>query len=227
MELFETAGDSIKAVTDFAGRSVHSQSHHWCTPPQYVEAVKRVFGGEIELDPCSNRESVVRAKCEFMLPETDGLVQEWDFPSIYVNPPYGADRARGTTIRDWLAKCSFSRTEYGAQVIALVPVATNTSHWKKYVFGAADAVCFLYDTRLRFLVNGSTDNKGAPMACAMIYWGDNFPVFESVFNEFGAVVSLESLKKIRQTARQKSRTREIFLFDFDSLKPQRRSAVAS
>lgn len=84
-----------KASTDFAGRSVHSQSHHWCTPPQYVAAVKRVFGGEIGLDPCSNHESVVNAKCEFMLPETDGLAEEWNFPSIYVNPPYGADRARG------------------------------------------------------------------------------------------------------------------------------------
>ena len=202
--------DLFKPITDFAGRSVHSQSHHWCTPPQYVMAVKRVFGGDIELDPCSNSESVVNAKCEFMLPDTDGLEQEWNYKSIYVNPPYGADRTRGTTIRNWLAKCAFSRTEYGSQIIALVPVATNTSHWKKYVFGAADAVCFLYDTRLRFLVNGNTDNKGAPMACAMIYWGDDFPGFESVFGEFGAVLSLASLKKDPQ----EREPREMTLFDF-------------
>lgn len=226
MDLFDATAGLVRANTDFAGRSVHSQSHHWCTPPQYVAAVKRVFGGEIELDPCSNQESVVHAKCAFALPETDGLAQEWNFPSIYVNPPYGADRSRGTTIRDWLAKCASSRTEYGAQVIALVPVATNTSHWKKYVFGAADAVCFLYDTRLRFLVNGSTDNKGAPMACAMIYWGDDFSAFESVFNEFGAVVSLESLKKARQHSKRRPKPKEMLLFDFKSLKPQvRRLAV--
>lgn len=215
MDLFEIATDTkapidAKFVTDFAGRSVHSQSQHWCTPPQYVAAVKRVFGGEIELDPCSNSESVVRAKHEFMLPVKDGLEQEWNYGSIYVNPPYGADRARGTTIRDWLAKCAYSRTAYGSQVIALVPVATNTSHWKKYVFGAADAVCFLYDTRLRFLVNGSTDNKGAPMACAMIYWGDDFSGFEAVFSEFGAVLSLAALKE----KRQQSKSREMTLFDF-------------
>ena len=226
MDLFEASANSIKAVTDFAGRSVHSQSHHWCTPPQYVAAVKRVFGGEIELDPCSNPESVVNAKCEFMLPEIDGLAQEWNFPSIYVNPPYGADRARGTTIRDWFAKCVASRTEYGAQVIALVPVATNTTHWKKYVFGAADAVCFLYDTRLRFLVNGNTDNKGAPMACAMVYWGDDFSAFESVFNAFGAVVSLETLKTSPKNTRKKQQPREMFLFDFNGIKPERKRAAA-
>ncbi len=39
---------------------------------------------------------------------------------------------------------------YGAEIIALVPVATNTAYWKKYVFDEADSVCFLYDTRLRF-----------------------------------------------------------------------------
>ena len=215
MDLFDIATDTkystdAKAVTDFAGRSVHSQSQHWCTPPQYVTAVKRVFGGEIELDPCSNSESIVRAKHEFKLPDTNGLEQEWNYGSIYVNPPYGADRARGTTIRNWLAKCACSRETYGAQVIALVPVATNTLHWKKYVFGSADAVCFLYDTRLRFLVNGSTDNKGAPMACAMIYWGDDYQGFEAVFSEFGAVLSLAALK---DNERQK-RTREMTLFDF-------------
>ena len=182
--------EQTKSITDFAGRSVNSQSQHWCTPPKYVEAVKRVFGGEIELDPCSNKDSIVNAK-------TDGLHQEWNFKTIYMNPPYGADRERGTTIKDWLSKCSYTHKVYESEIIALVPVATNTTHWKQFVFGEADAVCFLYDTRLRFLVDGSTDNKGAPMACAMIYWGDNISSFETVFQEFGAVVSLENLKKMK------------------------------
>ena len=179
--------EQTKSITDFAGRSVNSQSQHWCTPPKYVDAVKRVFGGEIELDPCSNKDSIVNAKTEYRLPETDGLHQEWNFKTIYMNPPYGADRERGTTIKDWLSKCSYTHKVYESEIIALVPVATNTTHWKQ----------FLYDTRLRFLVDGSTDNKGAPMACAMIYWGDNISSFETVFQEFGAVVSLENLKKMK------------------------------
>lgn len=54
-----------------------------------------------------------------------------------------------------------------AQVIALIPVATNTRHWKESVFTRARAVCFLADTRLRFLEAGQDLGKGAPMACAM------------------------------------------------------------
>ena len=84
---------------------------------------------------------------------------------------------------------------FGSEILALVPVATNTGHWKKYVFGKACALCFLYDTRLKFLVNGENGGKGAPMSCAMIYWGDDFDRFRSVFQQFGAVVSLKDLQK--------------------------------
>lgn len=116
-----------------------------------MEAVKRLWGGRIALDPCSNEWSIVNADTEFRLPEKDGLGEKWDFKTIYVNPPYGADREHGTTIKHWLYKCAHAFKVHDAEVLALVPVATNTSHWKEYVWGRASAVCFLYNTRLRFL----------------------------------------------------------------------------
>jgi hypothetical protein len=177
-----------------AGRTVNSQSVDWCTPRKYVDAVKRVFGGKIALDPCSNEWSIVDAENEYNLPEHDGLRETWNFPTIYVNPPYGADKERGTTIRHWLYKCADAHKRYGAEVLALVPVATNTRHWKEHVWGQATAICFLYDTRLRFLVEGKDGGKGAPMSCAMIYWNKNIETFFDVFNEFGAVVDLRPLQ---------------------------------
>jgi len=182
-----------KAKTDFAGRSVYSQSKDWCTPPKYVKAVKDVFEGIIELDPCSNTNSIVKANKEFILPKKDGLSEEWNYKTIYINPPYGADRERGTTIKNWLHKCADTHKKYGSEIIALIPVATNTAHWKHYIFGKASAICFLYDTRLKFLVNGNTENKGAPMACCMVYWGANTGKFREVFSQFGAVVNIEDL----------------------------------
>ena len=185
-----------------AGRTVIGQSRDWGTPEKYVRAVKRVFGGEIDLDPCSNRFSVVRAKVEYRLP-TDGLRESWKFSRIYVNPPYGSDTERGTRIRDWLARCAEAHENHASEVLALVPVATNTSHWKDYVWGAASAVAFLYDTRLKFLVNGSEDNKGAPMSCAMVYWGGKLALFQSTFLEHGAVVDVRELHgKTRVAGRQ-------------------------
>ncbi len=177
-----------------AGRKIVGQSTDWGTPKKYVDAVREVFGGSINLDPCSNRFSIVHADTEYSLPTHDGLRESWDFATVYVNPPYGLDQERGRRISDWLRKCEEAHKLHGAEVIALVPVATNTGHWKRYIYGKATAICFLYDTRLRFLVNGKDSGKGAPMSCAMIYWGTNFERFSEVFLPFGAVVSLENLK---------------------------------
>ena len=65
-----------------AGRSINTQSQSWGTPHKYVEAVKKVFGGQIDLDPCSNEYLVVNAKVEYLLPEKDGLVGSWNYSAM-------------------------------------------------------------------------------------------------------------------------------------------------
>lgn len=178
-----------------AGRTVNTQSQSWGTPIKYVKAVKEFFGGTISLDPCSNEYSIVHAENEFRLPLKDGLHERWNYSTIYVNPPYGSDKERGTTIKSWLAKCAIANEKYGSEVLALIPVATNTGHWKQSVFGRARAICFLYDTRLKFLENGLDVGKGAPMSCAIVYWGNNYSKFFDIFIEYGAVVDISNLQK--------------------------------
>lgn len=171
-----------------AGRTIISQSQSWCTPKIYVDAIREFFGGVIDLDPCSNEYSIVEASVEYK-PPMDAFQLSWDYPRIFVNPPYGSDRHQGTSIRDWLRLCWEARQK-GSEVLALIPVATNTSHWKRFVWGKATSISFLADTRLKFLKNGQEDKKGAPMACAIIYWGNDPDRFSSIFAKFGAVVSL-------------------------------------
>lgn len=163
--------------------------------------------------PRSNKFSIVHAEVEYILPKHDGLRESWDFPTIYVNPPYGLDAERGRTIKDWLRKCEEAHRLNGAEVLALVPVATNTGHWKKYIFGRATAICFLYDTRLRFLENGEDSGKGAPMSCAMVYWGKKIDRFSEIFMPFGAVLGLEHLKDVSiGHAHAKDKTQHRFEF---------------
>jgi hypothetical protein len=176
-----------------AGRTINTLSQSWGTPQKYVLAVKRMFGGGIDLDPCSNEFSIVGARAEYKLPEHDGLKESWNFQTIFVNPPYGIDKERGTTIKNWLCACSDAHSKYNSEVLALVPIAANTAHWKRFVFTKAIAICFLYDTRLKFLENGQDTGKGAPMACAMIYWGTDYQRFYDVFIEYGAVVNVSNL----------------------------------
>ena len=88
-----------------AGRKNTDTKQDWSTPENYVKSIRAVLGGRIDLDPCSNEFSVVNAKTEYRLPK-NGLMESWDFSTIYVNPPYGADREAGTTIRHWLGACA-------------------------------------------------------------------------------------------------------------------------
>lgn len=184
-----------------AGRAINTKSQSWGTPLKYVNAVKSFFDGVISLDPCSNEYSIVHAQTEFILPMDDGLEKDWNYPTIYVNPPYGIDKKRRTNIKDWLVKCVITHRDYASEILALIPVATNTSHWKKCIFGQAAAICFLYDTRLKFLENGQDCGKGAPMACAMIYWGEQYEKFLNLFSQYGAVVDIRNLRQLNDTHR--------------------------
>ena len=169
-----------------AGRKSTYNKTDWNTPKKYVRAVLDVFG-EIDLDPCSNIESIVPAKIKYILPK-DGLKEQWNHKRIYVNPPFGRGLNK-TTIYDWISRCYLS-SKNGSDVVSLIPVATNTRHWKDFVF-KSNIICFLSDTRLRFRINGSENNKGASMACAMVYWGGDKLKFKNVFDAYGFCVEIK------------------------------------
>lgn len=173
-----------------AGRTVNSGSIHWCTPEKYVKLINKFFNYNIELDPCSNEESIVNANTKFIYPFKNGLLEEWNYHNIYVNPPYGRCKDTNTSIKHWFKKCYESNNIYKSEIIALVPVATNTSHWKEYVYNKASSICFLYDTRLKFRINGDENNKGCPMACCIIYWGSDLDRFNKIFNKCGYCVNI-------------------------------------
>ncbi len=173
-----------------AGRQALSETKDWCTPPNLLNSVRKVFGGQIDLDPCSNRHSIVDARVQYLLPADDGLQNSWDYQTIFVNPPYGSDRERGTRIRHWFDRIA-QAAKAGAEVIALVPVATNTGHWKQFVYPVATAICFLYEPRVRFYIGGVEDPKGAPMSCAIIYYGQHLGRFANEFRQHGAVIPLD------------------------------------
>lgn len=66
-----------------------STSVKWCSPQWIVDAAREVMGS-IELDPCGNPDSLVNATTTFQLPETDGLLQDWNqYTTIYQNSPFG------------------------------------------------------------------------------------------------------------------------------------------
>lgn len=175
-----------------AGRQIITTIKDYCTPKNYVDSINEFFYDNIELDPCWNQYSLIKAKQKYSLPDNNGLKCSWNYKTIYVNPPYGIDKENNTKIKDWLKICVYAHLNYNSEIIALIPVATNTSHWKECVFNQASSICFCYDTRMKFGINGSEKNKGSPMACALIYWGNNNDRFRETFSKFGFICSITS-----------------------------------
>ena len=169
-----------------AGRKSIQNKQDWNTPIKYANAIHKFFNFQLEFDPCSNLESIIESKYKCILP-VDGLKEKWNFKTIYINPPYGRDIERKTTIKNWIKKAYESHQKYLSEILMLIPVATNTSHWKEYIFGKS-SICFLFDTRLVFRINGKEKNKGSPMACAIIYFGNDFQRFKNIFSEFGFMI---------------------------------------
>lgn len=167
-----------------AGRSTISSSQCWNTPPNIAELVHKFF--VVKLDPCSNEHSIIQAENRYILP-TNGLKESWEYENIFINPPYGRDKERKTSIKDWFRKAIEAHSK-GSEIVMLVPVATNTTHWKEYVFNKATSICFISEPRVKFLIDGQLNTKGAPMACCVIYYGKHSQKFEEVFKELGNIV---------------------------------------
>jgi len=168
------------------GRKITQNKQTWNTPKKYADLIHLFFENNLDLDPCSNGDSIIDARKKIILPQ-DGLKIDWNFSTIYINPPYGRDYERKTTIKHWIEKAYASNSMFDSEILMLIPVSTNTSHWKNFIFGKAK-ICFLKETRLVFRINGLEENKGSPMACAMIYYGSNFNKFKNAFMSFGYCV---------------------------------------
>jgi len=165
-----------------AGRKNISEKKDWNTPPKYVKLIEEFFG-EIELDPCSNDGSMINATIKYILP-TNGLLESWNYKKIFINPPYGRDVENKTSIYDWIKK-GVDVNKNGSELLYLIPVATNTRHFKDLIFKYACGICFLNDTRLKFWSEGKEDKKGAPMSCCIVYFGDDYKRFEKIFGNNG------------------------------------------
>jgi hypothetical protein len=164
-----------------AGRNSITEKKDWCTPPKYIELINKMLG-EIDLDPCSNKYSLIDAKVKYILP-TNGLTESWNYKKIFVNPPYGRN-TDGTSIYDWIFK-GVESYKNGNELLYLIPVATNTKHFKELIFKHAKGICFLNDTRLKFWSEGKEDKKGAPMSCCMVYFGNDYDKFQDIFENVG------------------------------------------
>ena len=177
MPTFRHTSAAAKEILAKKGKhAVHfsSESDEHNTPREIVEAILRVFGGRIGLDPCSNRgDPNVPADKHFTV-DGNGLEQPWIAPSVYMNPPYGRE------IGAWTGKL---RAELEAgntpEAISLLPARTDAQWWIEY---EPPVACFV-EGRLHF----SESKNGAPFPSAVVYHGDRPEDFAREFHRYGHI----------------------------------------
>jgi len=116
--------------------SVHfmSTTDKWETPQDLFDKLNEVY--RFTLDVCATADN---AKCErYFTPIEDGLSQDWNGETCWMNPPYGR------VIGKWIKKASGAN----AVVVALLPARTDTRWFHDYIYGKAE-ILFLRG-RLKF-----------------------------------------------------------------------------
>lgn len=151
----------------------------WYTPPEYIEAARRVMGA-IDLDPASTEaaQEVVRAGT-YYTKQDDGLVRTWA-GRIWINPPYSLPG-----IKLFVDKLI---SEYAAGHVAEAIILTNNSSdtaWFHSLLSRFPA-CFTRG-RVQFW-RPDHDAFGARQGQTLFYLGSNVETFAAEFAEFGIVV---------------------------------------
>ncbi len=175
----------VEPATEKHPRAPHKTQGNrddWTTPAYVVAAVREALGGTIDLDPCGNARSIVGAKRELRLERGEnGLTDSWaGAKTVYVNSPFGVGLSR------WVGRCVAARRDLRAEVVQLLPVATETAWWQRMIFPTAAAICFP-DHRIAF---DEGEGGGAPMATSLVYWGSHPDRFASACLVLGHVVSV-------------------------------------
>jgi len=100
----------------------HSYGSDWSTPQELFDKLNAEFN--FTLDVCA---SDWNAKCEkYFTEEDDALKQDWGKNVCFMNPPYGK------VLKQWIEK-AFQSSLNGADVVCLVPSATDLEWWHKFV----------------------------------------------------------------------------------------------
>lgn len=137
------------------GQSVSQHKDNWGTPDYIFEPLNAEFN--FTLDPCCEPET---AKCKrFYTVKSNGLIQNWQGETVFVNPPY----SRGN-VDSWVWKCYIESKKPNTIIVALLPVSTSSNWFHKYIYGKAE-IRFLKG-RLKF--KGAKDS--APFSSMIIIW---------------------------------------------------------
>jgi ParB family chromosome partitioning protein len=162
-------------------RTLGTGEVEWFTPPEYVEAARRVLG-EIDLDPATHpaAQRDIRAH-RFFTRQDDGLAHEWR-GRVWLNPPYAQPDIR-LFVEKLVSEIAAGHT---TEAILLTNNSSETD-WFCTAWGLADVVC-LTTRRINFI--NPAGQSGSPLqGQAFFYRGPQSERFKAEFRPLGLIAN--------------------------------------
>lgn len=132
-----------------------SKSDEWSTPQDFFNKLNAEF--HFTLDPCC---SIENHKCEkYFTQSDDGLLQDWEGETVFVNPPY-------SNIAAWVEKAWKEGRKENTTVVLLIPARTDTRYFHNYIYNKSE-IRFVKG-RLKF---GNSKNAAPFPSMVVIYRG--------------------------------------------------------
>lgn len=124
------------------------------TPPEIWERVQAVLG-EVELDPCADVQSAVRAKKNiFWSRGQDGLTTSWKrYRTIYMNCPYSHPAPWANRL------CERVDMNPGARTMSLLPGTPATGWYRQLAQHPKTTAVICFAQRIRFWKEGKAASK--------------------------------------------------------------------
>lgn len=105
-----------------------SKKEDWGTPENFFKELDAEFN--FTLDPCADE---FNHKCDkYYTKEDNGLLQDWEGETVFVNPPYGKELSK------WVKKCYEESLKKNTVVVMLIPSRTDTKYFHDYIYHKAE-----------------------------------------------------------------------------------------
>ncbi|MEK6883311.1 MAG: phage N-6-adenine-methyltransferase [Nanoarchaeota archaeon] len=135
-----------------------SKSNEWKTPKFLFDKLNEEFN--FNLDAAASKDN---ALCKnFFTLEDNSLIQDWQFGTVFCNPPYGREIGK-------FVKKGYEESLRGCTVVFLIPARTDTKWWHEYC--SKGEVRFIKG-RLKFK-NGNCTNSAPFPSVIVIFNGKN------------------------------------------------------
>jgi phage N-6-adenine-methyltransferase len=170
-----------KAMAVQGSKEVFTGENEWYTPDIYLDAVRELFGGEIELDAASSdaAQKIVRAKHHFTKVD-DAMSKEW-WGKVWLNPPYSQP-----DIAHFVSKLVGEVFNGNVKEAVLLTHNYTDTAWFHEAASAASAICF---TRGRVKFYNAAGEVAAPtQGQAFAYFGKRWADFAAHFENHGFIV---------------------------------------